>query len=148
MCDESLHMDSRKRSVTVKVNRPLKIELEQHGIRRWRTVKKKKKKKREIRIFAPFRPTVRPEEATMKAQRKALEEERFGVLELSRRIGRKFSPLPVIVGASLLITSIYLVITNTFLMADSPEIKAFFIALSIFLGVINVVAGLLLMGSD
>ena len=111
-------------------------------------MKKKKKKKREIRIFAPFRPTVRPEEATIKAQRKALEEERFRVLELSRRIGRKFSPLPVIVGASLLITSIYLVITNTFLMADSPEIKAFFIALSIFLGVINVVAGLLLMGSD
>lgn len=111
-------------------------------------MKKKKKKKREIRIFAPFRPAVRPEEATIKAQRKALEEERFGVLELSRRIGRKFGPLPVIVGASLLIASIYLVITNTVLMANSPEVKAFFIVLSVFLGVINVVAGLLLMGSD
>lgn len=111
-------------------------------------MKKKKKKKREIRIFAPFRPTVRPEEAAMKAQQKALEEERFRVLELSRRIGRRFSLLPVIVGASVLITSIYLVITNTVLMVDSPEIKAFFIALSIFLGVINVVSGLLLMGSD
>ncbi|MDH5460056.1 MAG: hypothetical protein OEW71_03360 [Candidatus Bathyarchaeota archaeon] len=110
--------------------------------------KKKKKKKREIRIFAPFRPTVRPEEATVKTQRKALEEERFGVLELSRRISRKFGPLPAIVGASLLITSIYLVITNTVLTADSPEAKAFFIVLSIFLGVVNVVAGLLLMGSD
>lgn len=108
----------------------------------------KKKKKREIRIFAPFRPSIRPEEAIIKAQRKALEEERFKVLEFSRRISRKFSPLPIIVGVSLLITSTYLFITNTGLAADSSEIKALFIMLSIILGVINVVTGLLLMGSD
>ena len=111
----------------------------------------KKKKKREIRISAPIRPTLRPEEAIIKAQQKALEEERFRVLEFSRRIGKKFGPIPVIVGAYLLIISVYLVITDTVLtvlMAGSPEIKVFFTVFSIFLGVVNAVTGLLLMGSD
>jgi len=111
-------------------------------------VNEERKKKREIRIFAPFRPTVRPEEAVIKAQQKDLEEERFRALELSRRIGKKFSPMPVILGASLLMISVYLVITNTGLTAGSPEFKAFFIVFSIFLGIINIVTGLLLMGSD
>lgn len=108
----------------------------------------KKKKEREIRIPAPIKPTLRPEEAVIKAQRKALEEERFRVLEFSRRIGKKFGPIPIIVGASLLIISVYLVITDTvltLLMAGSQEIKAFFTVFSILLGVVNVVTGLLLM---
>ena len=108
----------------------------------------KKKKEREIRIPAPIKPTLRPEEAVIKAQRKALEEERFRVLEFSRRIGKKFGPMPIIVGASLLTISVYLVITDavlTVLMAGSPEIKAFFTVLSILFGVVNVVTGLLLM---
>ena len=107
-----------------------------------------KNEKHEIRVSAPSRPSLRPEEAIIKTQQKALEEERFRVLELSRRIGKKFAPMPIIVGASLLIISVYLIVTNavlTFLMVGSPEIKTFFIVLSIFWGVVNVVTGLLLM---
>ena len=109
---------------------------------------RKKRKRREIRIFAPFRPSLRPEEAVIKAQRKALEEERYKVLEFSRRISRKFSLLPIMAGASLLITSTYMFVTNAVLIVDSPEIKVLFITLLVLLGIVNVVAGLLLMGSD
>ncbi len=87
----------------------------------------------------------------MKAQRKALEEERFKVLEISRRIGKRFGPISVIFGACLLIISFFLTITNTVLtvlVASSPEIKVFFIVFSVFLGIVNAVTGLLLMGCD
>lgn len=107
---------------------------------------KKKKKKREIRIFAPFRPVIRREEAEMRAHEKALEEERIKVLTFSKKIRRRFYALPMIIGAFLLGFSAYIIITNAFLVASSPEATMFFITAFIFLGVIEVISGLLLMG--
>ena len=107
---------------------------------------KKKKEKREIRIFAPFRPVIRREEAEMRDHERALEEERVKVLTFSRKIRRRFYALPMIIGAFLLGFSVSVIITNAVLVAGSPEATILFITALTLLGVIEVISGLLLMG--
>jgi hypothetical protein len=108
---------------------------------------KKKKRKREIRVFAPFRPVIRREEAELKAHEKALEEEKVKVLTFSRKIRKRFYALPMSIGALLLGFAAYTIVTNAVLVVDSPEATIFFITAFIFLGVTEVLSGLLLMGS-
>ena len=110
----------------------------------------KKKKKREMKVSAPLRPTLRPEETIARTRQKDLQGERFEVLELARKIGKKFGLISVVIGSSLLIFLIYLLVTDgvlTSVVISSPEIEVFSLIFSIFLGVVNIVTGLLLMSN-
>ena len=110
--------------------------------------RRKKEKKRETEVSAPPKPTLRPEETMARTRQKELQGERFEVLELARKIGKKFGLIPMVFGSSLLVFLVYLFATDlvlTSLVTSSPETEVFFVILSIFLGIANVVTGLLLM---
>ena len=107
------------------------------------------KKKKEVVVRAPSKPVTPPEKKTEKAAEKALEEERFGVLEMSRRISVFFGVSVLTAGVLLLCLFAYVTITGHMdWMAISPETAFLALVVWIFVGVVNVVGGLLLMGSD
>lgn len=107
------------------------------------------KKKEEVVVRAPSKPVTPPEKKIEKAAEKALEEERFGVLEISRRIGAFFGVSVLIAGVLLLCLFAYVTITGHMdWMAISTETAFLGLVVWIFVGMVNVVGGLLLMGSD
>ncbi len=105
-----------------------------------------RRKKKEITVPAPPRPSKRPAEKARKAQAMAIEEERIGTLEVAQKVGKAFSGLTIAAGVLLLLFSVYLTITGP--LTSSPEMKLFFIVMLAFLGIVNTVSGLLLMGRD
>ena len=109
----------------------------------------KKKNEKEIVVRAPSKPVIHPEKKAEKAAEKALEEERFGVLEISHRLGMYFSASILVSGILLLSLFAYVMVTGyaSWIMI-SPEITFLGLAIWIFVGVVNVVGGLLLMGSE
>ena len=80
------------------------------------------------------------------AQDMTIEEERYGTLEVAEKIGKAFSGLTIGAGILLLLFSIYLIVTGP--LTNSAETKLFFIVMLAFLGIVNTVGGLLLMGRD
>ena len=107
------------------------------------------KKKKEVVVRAPSKPVTPPEKETEKAAEKALEEERFGVLEISRKIGTFFGVSVLIAGVLLLCLFTYVAITGHMdWMATSAETSFLGVIVWIFVGVVNIVSGLLLMGSE
>ena len=110
-------------------------------------MKRRKRRKREIRVFAPLRPTIRPEDAELKAHKIELEKERLKVLEFSQKIGAKFSAILIAVGTAFLCFSAYLTITGTVVTVGALENKMLFAGVLIFMGIVNIIGGLLLMGS-
>ena len=107
------------------------------------------KKKKEVVVRAPSKPVTPPEKKTEKAAEKALEEERFGVLEISRRIGTFFGVSVLIAGVLLLCLFAYVTITGHMdWIAISAEASFLGVIVWIFVGVANIVGGLLMMGSD
>lgn len=107
------------------------------------------KKKKEIVVRAPSKPVTPPEKKAEKAAEKALEEERFGVLEVSRRVGVFFGVSVLTAGVLLLCLFAYVTITGHMdWMAISPETAFLGVIVWIFVGVVNIVGGLLLMGSE
>jgi hypothetical protein len=107
------------------------------------------KKKKEIVVRAPSKPVTSPEKKAEKVAEKALEEERFGVLEVSCKVGQYFSVSVLIAGVLLLCLFGYVTMTgHTNWMAISPEPSFLGLIVWIFAGVVNIVGGLLLMGSD
>lgn len=107
---------------------------------------KKKKKKRHIRVFAPLKPVIHPEEEEVRRRDRRLEEERLKVLRFSRKARKPFGVFAMVVGAFVFGFFTYFLCTNIVLEATIPEIKILLIGLFLFLGVVNVVAGLLLIG--
>ena len=85
----------------------------------------------------------------MKVRKKkevTIEEERIGTLEVAQKVGKAFSGLTIAAGVLLLLFSVYLTVTGP--LTSSPEMKLFFIVMLAFLGIVNTVSGLLLMGRD
>ncbi|MFB0500990.1 MAG: hypothetical protein ACETVP_00810 [Candidatus Bathyarchaeia archaeon] len=80
------------------------------------------------------------------AQDMAIEEERYDTLEVAQKVGKAFSGLTIGAGVLLLLFSIYLTVTGP--LTNSSEMKLFFIVILAFLGIVNTVSGLLLMGRD
>lgn len=80
------------------------------------------------------------------AQDRAIEEERYDTLEVAQKVGKAFSGLTIGAGVLLLLFSIYLTVTGP--LTNSSEMKLFFIVILAFLGIVNTVSGLLLMGRD
>jgi len=109
----------------------------------------KKKNENEIVVHAPSKPITHPEKKAERATEKALEEERFGVLRISHKVGTYFSISMLGAGALLLCLFTYVTVTG---YADwimiSPEITFLGLVMWVFVGVVNVVGGLLLMGSE
>lgn len=109
----------------------------------------KKKKGNEITVRAPPKPVIPPEKKAEKVTEKALEEERFGVLEISRKAGTYFSASVLAAGFTQLGLFAYITVTGQIdWMTTSPEATFLGFALWIFVGMINIVGGFLLMGSE
>lgn len=105
--------------------------------------------KEEITVKAPSKPVVSPEKKAEKAIEKALEEERFGTLQISSRIGTYFGASVIFVGVLLLCLFAYISITGQVgWIILSSEATWFSIALWVFVGLVNIISGFLLMGSE
>ena len=81
-----------------------------------------------------------------KTQAMAIEEERYNTLKVAQKVGKAFSGLMIAAGVMLLLFSVYLTVTGP--LTSSPEMKLFFIVMLTFLGIVNTVSGLLVMGRD
>lgn len=107
------------------------------------------KKKKEIVVRAPPKPVAPPEKKAEKAAEKALEEERFGTLKVSRKVGIGFSASMLTAGALFLFIFAYSTFTGqTDRFITSPETSLPNLVLWVFVSITNIVGGLLLMGSE
>lgn len=108
-----------------------------------------KKKEKEIVVRAPSKSVTHPEKKAERAAKKALEEERFGVLQISRKVETYFNASILVSGFSLLCLFTYVTITGYVdWITISPEMTFFGFVVWVFVSIINVVGGLLLMGSE
>jgi len=108
-----------------------------------------KKEKEEIIVKAPSKSVVSPEKKAEKAIEKALEEEKFGTLQISNKVGSYFGASVISAGALLLCLVAYIGITGQVAWISlSPEATAFSLVLWVFVGIVNIVGGFLLMGSE
>jgi len=109
----------------------------------------KKKKEKEIVVRGPAKPVTHPEKKDEREIEKALEEERFGVLQVSHKAGMYFSASMLVSGIMLLYLFTYVMVTGR---ADqvliSPQMTFSSLAVWIFAGIINILGGLMLMGSE
>jgi len=107
-----------------------------------------KENEKEIVVRGPSKPVIRPEKKAEKVAEKALEEERFGVLQISHRLGIYFSASILASGILLLCLFTYAATTgHVDWITISPEIAFLGLVVWIFVSIINIVGGLLLMGS-
>src|SRR3972149_1225810 len=107
------------------------------------------KEKEEIIVKAPSKPVVSPEKKAEKAIEKALEEEKFGTLEISKKFGSYFGASAIFAGVLLLCLFAYVSITGQVgWITLSPEATAFSLVLWVFIGIVNIIGGFLLMGSE
>lgn len=106
-------------------------------------------KEKEITVKAPSKPVVSPEKKAEKAVEKALEEERFEILQISNKVGLYFGTSVVFIGVLLLCLFAYVSITGqAWLIILSSEATAFSLFLWVFVGIVNIISGFLLMGSE
>lgn len=107
------------------------------------------KKKEEIVVKAPPKSVTSAEKKAEKAIEKALEEERFGVLQISHKMGVFFSASLLSTGLLFLFVSLYVTITRQIgWIVISSETPLLGLALWVLVGIVNMVGGLLLMGSE
>lgn len=110
---------------------------------------RKKKEKKEIVVRAPSKSVIPPEKRAERTAERALEEERFGVLEISREVGMCFSASMLVAGALLLCLFAYVTVTgHAGWVVISPETPFLGLVVWIFVGIVNILGGLLLMGSE
>ncbi len=108
-----------------------------------------KEEKKEITVKAPPKPVTPPEKKVEKVVEKALEEERFGVLQVSRRFGICFSASMLVSGVLLLCLFAYVTLTGYVdWIIISPEIAFPGLLVWIFVSIVNIVGGFLLVGSE
>lgn len=109
----------------------------------------KKKNEKEIVVHGPSTPVTRPEEKAEKDAEKAVEEERFGVLQISHRIGTYFSSSMLVAGIILLCILAYATVTGYVdWIIIHPEMTLLGLVVWVFVGIVNTVGGLLLIGSE
>jgi len=107
------------------------------------------KDKEEIVVKAPSKPVVSPEKKAEKAIEKALEEERFGTLKISNKFGSYFGVSAIVAGVVLLCIFAFVAITGQVSwISMSSEAAVFSFVLWILVGIVNIVSGFLLMGSE
>lgn len=105
--------------------------------------------KKEITVKAPSKPVVAPEKKAEKAAEKALEEERYGVLHIPKKVGKYIGISSASVGVSLFILLAYVGLAghiNWIFLSSASSLPI--VGLWIVVGIVSVVVGFLLMGSD
>jgi len=103
-------------------------------------------------VRAPPKPITDNEKKIEREKEKDLESERFGVLQISQKVGKYFSASMLAAGLLLLCIFTYALITgNAEWITVLPEMPflTYVCVLTawIFTGIINIIGGLLLMGS-
>jgi hypothetical protein len=105
--------------------------------------------KKELIVKAPSKPVIAPERKAEKAAEKALEEERYSVLQIPKKVGKYIGISSVSVGVSLLVLLAYAGLTgqsNWIFLSSASSLPI--VGLWIVVGIVSVVVGFLLMGSD
>lgn len=102
----------------------------------------------EITVKAPSKPVTAPEERDRKNAEKNLEEERFNVLELHKKISQYISITLFLTGASLLGFLIYAAATDQVGGLFSSETGPLGLAAWVFVGLINIIVGFLFLGRE
>ena len=104
--------------------------------------------KKEVVVKAPSKSTVSAEKKVEKATVKALEEERFNVIQVSQKIGKYFGILSISMGTILLVLLAYvtLAVEGSIMALASMSIPIF--GLWIAAGLVSVLIGFLLIGSE
>lgn len=109
----------------------------------------KKKDKKEIVVPPPPKSVTPREKRAERAAEKALEKERFGVLQISHKVGTYFSASMLVAGALLLCILTYVMATGYIdWIVISSEMPFLGLTVWVLAGMINIVGGLLLMGSE
>ncbi|MGE5188331.1 MAG: hypothetical protein ACM3JE_04820 [Betaproteobacteria bacterium] len=105
--------------------------------------------KKEIIVKAPSKPVTSPEEKTRKTTEKALEEERFGVLQFPKKISKYLGITVAANGVMLLVLFAYMSATGqTGGLLLSSEMTSGSLFIWGLVGVINIIVGFLFMGRE
>ncbi len=105
--------------------------------------------KKELVVKAPSKPAIAPERKAEKAAEKALEEERYGVLQIPKKVGKYMGISSIAVGISLLVLLVYAGLTGQsdwIFLSSASSLPI--VGLWIVVGMISAIVGFLLMGSD
>jgi hypothetical protein len=106
-------------------------------------------KNEDIVVKAPSRPVTAPEKKAQKTAERALEEERYGVLAVPKKIGRYFGVISLSTGIVLVVLLAYASLSgNSNLIFLSLASSFPIVSLWIFVGSVSIVVGFLLMGSE
>jgi hypothetical protein len=103
----------------------------------------------EIIVKAPSKPVTDPEKKAQKTAERALEDERLGVLEVPKKIGKYLGTVSFATGillVGLLTYSIFSGQTNLIFLSLGSSFPIVF--LWVFVGLVSIVVGFLLMGSE
>jgi len=104
---------------------------------------------REITVKAPSKPVISPEKKAEETAEKALEEERFNVLQFPKKINRYFGVTITATGILLLFLFAYMSATGQtggiLLSLGSGSLT---LVLWGFVGLLNIVIGLLFLGRE
>jgi hypothetical protein len=105
--------------------------------------------KKEITVKAPSKSVIAPEKKAEKEAEKSLEEERYNVLQIPIKIGRYIGISSVCVGIALFVLLAYAGLTNqnNFVLLTGTT-SAPVVGLWIVTGLVSVIVGFLLMGSE
>ena len=106
-------------------------------------------KKKEITVEAPLKPVVSSEKKAEKTAEKSLEEERFGVLQFPKKISRYLGMTAVFTGMLLVFFFVYIRITGqTSSLLLSSEAGLLSLVVWSFVGMVNIIIGLLFLGRE
>ena len=104
---------------------------------------------KEITVKAPSKPVTSPEEKTRKTTEKALEEERFSVLQFPKKISKYLGITVTATGGMLIILFAYMGITGqTGGLLLSSDIASSSLFIWGLVGVVNIIVGFLFFGRE
>jgi hypothetical protein len=107
------------------------------------------KEEEEITVKAPSKQVIAPQKKLEKATEKALEEERYNVLQISKKMGKYIGFSSVCAGAILLILLAYASLTaQSNWLTLSSVLSYAIIGLWMVTGLISVIVGFVLIGSE
>jgi len=109
---------------------------------------KEEEKEKEIIVQGPSKSVTHPELKVEKDTEKAFEEERFGLLKISHEAGTRFGASMIVSGSFFLCLFTYATLTgHVDWLIISPETTFLGLLVWAFAGTVNVIGGLLLLGS-
>ena len=108
----------------------------------------KDEESKEVVVKAPSKSVISEEVKAEKAAVKALEEERFNVISISKRVGQYFGLSSIIVGAILLSVLSYAGISQSTASLFYASVSAPVLGLFVAAGLISILVGFLLIASE